>query len=83
VAGLALDKSANSRTASGHPCSSTSYLFSHGANVSINSGSTQTQPQGVVITPLPSGVVIGKLLVKTVNKDGKKKDPKTFTLRIH
>ena len=55
----------------------TSYVINHGTNVSINNGSTQGQTlstHGVVITPLPPGVLISKVLVKTVNKKAKKKN---------
>lgn len=70
---------------------STRYIISHGASVNINHGSTLRQSttsghgvvagHGVVVTPLPAGSLIDKVLVKAVNMKAKKKDPKTFTLR--
>lgn len=66
-----------------HPTRDTSYVISGcAANVSINNGSATTNKSGhgVVITPLPPGSIINKVLLKAVYKNTKK-DAKTFTLR--
>ena len=58
-------------------CPSANLMVGSGANVSINQVRFR---RGVVVTPVPAGSIISKVLVKAVNQKVKK-DPKTFTLR--